>query len=655
MILAERRLLALACAFFFLVKAIWVLLPVQAMGLPRLGDDGLVYLWTGIGTVLEPKIDTPAVRDIVALRRMEDRGDEKLDFLRARATMRATYVAASPFAMFTGFLVHAGLSHKAAFAGAELFVSLALTGGIACLATALFGGAAGAIALVALALAILPLQGIHYLVPSVLALALALLQLAEICRERPRALVLGVLTLVLGLTHTIGAVYIALCFAFALLLPPARQRALVVNWGALGAIILGAVAAIAFVRLAGGLAPATSGTGALSLAGVPRNLSAAIGSVGRSMATQPITWAFGGIGLALAVRERRPEPLVLLFLVVGLFLTSSLFYVDGYPGELGSRILVLAMIILASAAGYAVVRTWRFNRLVFAAAIVILGGQLAMQARETWFLLVDNMNSRAEIHDEAAIRADLAALPADASIIWADPDVSMMAAFLEGATRFRALPYPMIERSPERSALIARWQPSYIAAPIPKSFNTAGGVGSLQFSERRYGISFSDFRAVQIRLDGTAVHTLFLRFSSPPAAQDVLISANEGEGCRPQAEDVRTIQGKIWLPVNLTGCSPQAIVTITSERPELWLLGLSFAPPRPRVNWPWGSAALVLAEARQPGRPASALAFDWPRLLGASLARDAQPVLLSDESGIVWLKTDIASRQRTPDNAPTSR
>ncbi|MEW6121431.1 MAG: hypothetical protein AB1698_02365 [Pseudomonadota bacterium] len=656
MILNERRLLALACVFFLLVKSLWVLLPVQAMGLPRLGDDGLVYLWTGAGTVLNPQVDTPAVQDIVALRQLKDGGDDALDFLRARTTMRVTYVAASPFAMLTGLLVHSGLSHKAAFAGAELIVAIVLAAGIASLGTALFGALGAAVALVVLAFAILPLQGIHYLIPGVLALALALLQLGELCRDRPRPLLLGALTLLIGLTHTIGVVYIALCLAFALLLPAVRRRAIVVEWTTLGAIVLGAVAAFAFVRLAGGQAPQTSGTGALSLVGVPRNLAAALGFVGQSMASQPMTWILGCLGLAWAVRHRRVEPLVLAVLILGLFLASSLFDITGYSGDLGARVLVLAMIVLAGAAGYALARLWRVSRVLAGMAIVLLVAQVSIQARATWDLLVENMNSRGEIYDEAAIRADLAALPPDAAIIWTEPDISMMAAFLEGGTRFHALPYPLIERSPERDALIARWKPEYIAAPISKVFNTTARASGVRFSGRRYGVDFSDFRAVQVRLGGTVTDRFFLRVSSPSAGRDVALSVhNGGASCAPRVEDVLTLHDKLWLPVNVTGCSPQAIVTIRSDTPGLSILGLSFGAPRDRVNWPWGSSALVLAEARRTGDPDVGLVFHWRSLLGASLARDAQPEVLSDESGIVWLKTDIASRLAKPDNAPAPR
>lgn len=653
MSLKKYRLLALACVFFFLCKALWVLLPIQAMGLPRLGDDSLVYLWTGSSTVLDPKLESPAVRDIIALRQLDDGNDATLDFLRARTTMRMTYVAASPFAMLTGLLLEFGLSHKVAFAGAELIVAFVLAAGISTLGSALFGPAAAAVALITLSVALLPLQGLHYLIPGVLALALASLLLAEICRPRPRGLVLGMITLMLGLTHTIGVVYIALALAFALLLPMVRQRALVVSWATLTPVLLASILAFAFIKLTGGQSPATSGTGTLSLVDIPKNLGAAMGYVGQSIYSQPVTWALGCLGILFAARARRVEPFVLLFLLLALFLVASLFDINGYPGDLNARVLVPIMIVLACAGGYALTRARRVGISLFAVGVLLLGGQTIFQAQATWLLLIDNMNSRAEIYDEDAIRDDLAALPADASILWTEPDISMMAAFLEGATRFHALPYPMIERSPERDLLIMNASPGYIAAPIPKALNTSARAGSANFSPRRYGVSFADFKSLQIQMRGTVSEQIYLRFSHAPE-QNVRLSAQDSSDiCKLSVGRIRVFQGNSWLPVDLSGCSPQMVLSVASDSHDIALLGLSFQTPSPRVNWPWGSTALVTAEARTGAN--AAFALDWTSLIGSSLAQDTNPRVLSDESGIVWLKTDMIPRLRRPDTSrPTA-
>jgi hypothetical protein len=643
MILTERRFLVLACAFFLAVKCFWILLPVQVMGIPRLGDDGLVYLWTGVSTVLEPKMDTPAVQDIIALRQLTGSDDPELDFLRARTTMRVTYVTASPFAMITGALVHAGLPPAIAFAGAELIVAVALAAGIAGLGAVLCGSAAGAAALAVLAFCVLPQQGLHYLVPGVLALSLSLIILTELCKAQPRAGLVLAAAVILVLTHAIGLVYLCICLAFALLLPLARQRKSMPEWKMPAVLVLAGLAAAAAAMLAGVRAPATSGTGTLSVDAILLNLGAAAGFAGQSMADLPVIWGLGCIGFVLLVRERRLEPVLLLGLFLAVFGVASLFDINGYPGELASRILVPIVILLACAAGHVAVRAYRAGRWMLTGVAALFGMQMTVQAHATWHLLADNMNSRAEILDPAAIRTDLAALPQDAVILWTDPDISMMAAFLEGAARFHALPYPMIERSPMRDALIARARPGFIAATIPKGLNTSARSGSTRFAGRRYGVDFEDFQSAHIRLQGDAADRIHLRFSRPVDEAGLQISAaGGGDACRLHRDGVQSLHGGIWVSLHLESCSAGTVVTIRPQESDVALLGFSLAPPRARVNWPWGTQALLTAQARDPGHSNAAFLFGWQDLLGPYLAENANPLVLSDDSGIVWLRADFA-------------
>ncbi|PPR60221.1 MAG: hypothetical protein CFH04_01770, partial [Alphaproteobacteria bacterium MarineAlpha3_Bin3] len=47
MSVSDRRLLIFSAAVFFLIKASVILSQTMAMGMPRLGDDGLLLLWRG--------------------------------------------------------------------------------------------------------------------------------------------------------------------------------------------------------------------------------------------------------------------------------------------------------------------------------------------------------------------------------------------------------------------------------------------------------------------------------------------------------------------------------------------------------------------------------------------------------------------------------
>jgi hypothetical protein len=644
----ERQALALACLLFFVVKAVFVVLPVRAMGEPRLGDDSLVYLWTGISTVLQPRLDTPAVRDIVALRRLKDPIGPEVDFARARTTMRTTYVAASPFAMLTGLLVEAGLSHKAAFAISELVVALVLTAGIAALVTRLYGPAAAAVALLLLALAILPQQGLHYLVPSVLALALAALLLAEVGRETPRLVLLIPSAVLLLLTHSIGLVYVAIAMANVVAVAMLRLQALRILWRVGFALVASVLLAYALDKLAGGRPPATAGTGRISLAEIPANLAAAFRFLYASIVSVPVVWLLGVAGLAFSARKRR-EAAILGALLAGAFLAATAFNLEGYPGELSSRILVMIVIVLSGAAGWLVVAALRSRPIYAAGVIALVAISLGLGAEATLAKFIENMNGRAEVYSEKEIRTDLAALPAHASIMWTDPDISMMAAFLEGAWRFRTLPYPMVEGSPSEKEVIERWRPDYIAAPIPKVFNTRSMVQSTALSPRFYGVSLSDFAELIVRFGDQRPSRLLMRLSGSPREEDLVV-AGSGGPCSGWRRDSVNVAGNAWLALDLSECALDVSVALRGPPSDIALTGVSLGTPGQRVAWPWGSAVTIRAVPRDRQRSPVVLRFDWTTLLGRPLAEHldagAPPTLLSDRSGIVWLAVQLGGNER---------
>src|SRR5262249_50384881 len=153
------------------------------------------------------------------------------------------------------------------------------------------------------------------------------------------------------------------------------------------------------------------------------------------------------------------------------------------------------------------------------------------------------------------IRTDLELLPAHASIMWTEPDISMMAAFLEGAWRFRTLPYPMVEGSPSEAEVIGRWKPDHIAAPIPKSLNTRSMVQSTSLSPRFYGVSLADVSELTISFGERRPDRLLMRLSQPPRQDDLAIASKEGP-CADWRRDSVDVAGETWLALDLAACAP---------------------------------------------------------------------------------------------------
>ncbi|WP_230534251.1 hypothetical protein [Microvirga roseola] len=654
----KAGLYPLACAIFLFVKVVWVLLPTVPMGAPRLGDDALVYLWIGTGGgVLEPKVDTPAIRDIISIRQLQDSKDPSLDYLRARTTMRTTGISSSPLAFINGLFLRAGFSHELAFAASEILVAIALTAGIASFLAIVVGKFAAGIGLMLLTFALLPGQGLQFLVQSVFTLALSLLIWAEISRPKPRILLVILLALTAALTHSIALVYICIAIGYAVLTSTIRARRISIPWTQVFALVSAVVAARILDKVLGGRLPLTTGMGTVTLSDIGENFASAVAYFCEAFWNVPLIWLSGMAGLYIVIKQRKLEVLVALTLSTGAFFAATAFNLEGYPGELSNRLLVPITIILAGLAGLCIRVLLESSLALRATALSLVAAHLVINAHATQLAFFDNLNGRNYIYDPVAVRTDLNSLPASASIIWTDPDVTMMAAFLEGAWRFRAIPYPMIEGSPHIDRILSEWKPDHIAAPVPRVLNTSSEIPSRSLSPRVHGIDFSDFQAASISFEEPVPSSIYLRLSAPTTANKVsfALSGQSGPCTTPQRKNI-SINNQRWVKLDLTKCPIPKSLTIKAKDQTLALLGVRLAAPSGQVNWPWGSPLVLRGTPHNSDRDDILVRFDWASLLGASLTAHIMApnatTVLSDTSGIVWLKVEtVLEKDVSPANS----
>lgn len=648
--MSKKSLFPFACAFFLIAKIVWVLVPTMPMGAPRLGDDALVYLWIGTGgSVLQPRVDTPGVRDIISLRQKQDAIDPKLDFLRARTTMRTTGISSSPPAIIGGLFLKAGLSHELAFAASEILVATVLTAGIASILAVLVGRFAAAIGVLLLTFALLPGQGLNFLIPSVFSLALSFLTWAEISRVNARVLPIALTALLAALTHSIALVYICISIAYALLVATARARRLTIPWAQVLALIGAVMAAHVLDYIAGGRLPLTSGMGKVSLSDIPLNFIPAITYLGAMFWSVPLIWLMGAGGLSVAIKQQKIEAPVLLLILSGAFIAGTAFNLEGYPGELSNRLLVPITVILAGLAGLCLQSFIEFAGRIRIAAFILIGAHLSVNANATQLALFENLNSRNYIYDPAAIRAEIQSLPQSASILWTDPDVTMMAAFIEGAWRFHALPYPMIEGSPDIDRILSEWKPGYIGAPVPRPLNTSSEISSRSLSPRHHGVNFADFSSATINFGKAASDSIYLRFSSRPTTRAISFTLlGDGGPCPNPRRKYVAIESQHWIKLDLTRCPSPGSLKIEGAESEISLLGARLEPPSGKVNWPWGSLLSLRGAPRSKVHDDILVRFDWTSLLGTSLVAKLQHsddmFVLSDISGIVWIKAEFPNK-----------
>jgi hypothetical protein len=643
-LISPRAVLVLSLAVFLLAKAAWIFLPTMTMGQPRLGDDSLVYLWVGAGNVLEPKVDDPAIRDIIELRKTLTGGDHETEYLRARTTMRTANVSDSPVSFLLSGLLKLGLSDKMAFAVFEMIVACVLATGIVSLFLATVGVVPAATALVCLAAIILPVQGLQYFVPSILTLSLGLILWAELARPRPRLALVVFLAMAASLIHQIALVYISVAAGYVVAQALMRPRSLRVSAASIAAIAGGMGAAKLIDFVVGKQIALTAGTGGVSLSEIPVNLLAMLRSIGEILSTSPFLWVLAIVGLIIHLRTRDSRLPTLFALTVAAAFAGTAFNIPGYPGDLPTRLAVASTVLAAGFAGVALDAALKKPRAYQIGAVALLALHVVSQSALSYAGYWRNLNRRMEVYDTAAIRRDLAMLPPDASVVWTDPDVTMMAAFLEGGTRFRALPFPMAETGDNLDRVLAEWRPDHIAASVPTKMNTKSAYRMRSFAPRFYGLSLRDARDVKINV-APSTDRIFIRFSRPLAAGEITFGLQSADGACPAADYRKAGPDGNWVEVDLSKCPKAKAVEVNATGDELAIVGLQSQTPRPRVNWPWGETVTISGRFVHGRRGPIDLKFDWTTLLGETLASklvDRSPAAtLSDESGIVWVRSPL--------------
>lgn len=634
-----------ALLFFLAAKLLWVLAPAAVMGVPRLGDDALVYLWNGANSVVHPYTQSAAVQDILRLRG-ETAATSDLDRARARVTMRTTGVSASPFALATGALLQTGLSHRAVFAWMEAFIALCLALGVTFCLRHVAGPAGTAGALALLALAILPNQGLHYLVPSVLTLSIGLVLWTVVLQQRGGAALVLLLAVLMLLVHPIGPVYVLVAAALVAAKAILHRRLGRAAWLHLAALGLSWPLWRGILAASGASEPPTTGLGGLSLSAVPVNVAGLLAHLKSLALQQPVLAVLLVLGLAVAVieRKRNGDAFVLAGVLLAVVLSTVLVDIPGYPGELPSRALI-GLVIVCSGLGAGWVLQ-RMRRLAHPRRWVALGLVLAwsLQAPQFVTLAFANINSRHQIYDSALLQHEIAQLPDGAGVVWVDTDVALMGGLLAGAARLHAAPYPMIGGTASITKALDGAAPVFVATTSPERLNGLSSVGAWSLQPRYYGYDLRRYRRVSVYARGDSGLPHFVRLQGADAAAARVTSGPHACTVAPAAS---TQAG--WY--RIAGCEPRGELHIAGAGERVQVTGLSMGPPDPARPWPWGQQGLRLRAEPRPDGDAAEVLFDWSFLLGPQVAARLQSELgplslVSSASGIVWLKAGVPTEAK---------
>lgn len=646
--LAARRCFYGGLAVFAVVKMAWILFPVYVMGLPRLGDDSLAYLWSGINSAYGGHAGDPAVSSVKRIFREYPADGPAVEFERQRVAMRVVGSDASPFYGGLGLALEAGVNPKLAFAAIEVLALGVLTAGIVGLLTALFTGPAAGLALMPLAVTFFPGQGIHFLVPSVLALGFGLLLCRMAAVSHERAGLAAVLAFAAQSVHPIGLVYCiaAICFVLALAFFERRSSLTVAMF--IGGVLLGIVLARLLTKIPGADPEISTHLGALDLTTAPRNLIAALSAFGTTLREMPVPLAvaWGIVAITVLVHlpdlaRQRHRGLILLALFASTVLAGACYDLPGYPGDLSVRLAVPFGIIAAGVGAYVLLQaspagTGRGNVLLGLALLVV-----ALSLPLTTSRFFQNINGRFPVYDSAALVRQIAALPPASNILYADTDLGLMMALVSGGARHGAIAFQALPSNVGPGDLPPSLKPDFLAATLPQSLNSLAQIRSTSIEPRYWGFGFKDFREVVATVPVTTAN-LFLKVSPLVRRSGLKAFKRMPFGnCDIAIHDFADANGASWVSLDFTSCGePGGLIVLTANASDVRILGLSLDEPTPGLNWQWGSAVTITGLPRFKGRSVS-VDLSWNGLLSANRAAkllDRLPKLprvISDEGGIV--------------------
>lgn len=635
--MTERKTFYIAILFIIFAKVFWIFGPTYAMGIPRLGDDSLVYLWTGASSVAHSQLDSTAIQDIVRVRNLNDAPNHETDFSRARVTMRVASVIASPYALITGELLKSQLDLKYVFAIMEFIIFLLLLVSLLFFGLKAYGYGPFSIALIVLSLAFFPNQGMHYFVPSVMVMSLSLVINSLIIRKQS-AFFVFVLSLVILLTHTIAQIYLLLVLLFIAITLLKERGFSRENVYYLVAMTFGVVAWQLIAYVSGVTYAKTTGMGEVDIENYLTNFYGFIQLMIGFTLNQPLIAAivlYGACNTRSLICSHR---LLLLTYLIGVFV-SFLINIPGYPADLTSRIFVPITIFLVLSAS---VHLWKQ---------IVLRGVGWAKWFSVIFLLVfivqynhfikeffANINQRSQIVYENVLSKVLDQLPSNASIIWMDTDTQFMYSLLVGKSFLHAIPYKSVSHS-EYIKEIFKTDNLYVAAEYPERLNGISALrGQYDFTRRFYGFDLKHYKTIVIEnTDRSIPELMYLKIEN---LQYLTVKDDQGAACKLTP----SLNQSDWFSVS--GCSKTHIL-ITSASQKGVLTGVQIGVLNQNQSWPWGSASVNLTVyPRNDGFDFATLNFGWEVILGADMMKDISFSpnyvlrVVNDLSGVVLIKID---------------
>ncbi len=565
--------------------------------------------------------------------------------------------------------------------------------GFGCLLAAFWGPIPAGIALILLSSKVFPGNGIHYVVPSNMAMGIALFVWARIISRNgnaPFTLIVG--TLLMVAMHPLGRIFAAIAIVLSLwMIWPIRQRS----------ILIALIAATSIIALAF-LLPLIIATPILSIPPEPflhgRGFFAEMGISLVTVFVEMVRFEpaiFGSFiffaasvvfGILVLSPERR-DRLFIFMIIYTLMLGASLVYVlPLHPADVFLRLWIPFLAVLVGAVATAIWFSARraitaisdtYTRnvpltlenawpLILFAAFMVYGTQMLLSGMEAFGATREYMKARQPLLlDPEQPKLLLSKASPEDLVLYDNVTVIMPFYFVHGAMKLGAVYYPLVKGTPEEQAWVNRPELRFAV-----TYNPIVSLKEFQPSrDEEWWISSPEFRfsplskpriTYQIGKEGRIDANLFRSLEIKPGNQSVentlhVFVHNSGNASRFQAMLVdaegrqisgtsRSIeipaQSKKWINTELLPTPGTSVRIDFPPRTDFSIAGLNFETSG--TMWPWATKSSMRLISKGSGSSVG-IRFDAREIVPDSLAgRD--PVVLDDRGCSVLL--DIRASEK---------
>ncbi len=491
-IINKKHFICWGFSLFLIAKFCLVFIPTLSLSSPRLGDDSLVYLWKGELAVNQKLNYSKAITYIKEQRFISDDSDSLIKWERSNTAQRTIGTG-------TEYLVHqfvAGaikaINPKSviAFSLTEIFGILLMLFGICTFSRALTDNPTTGFLLTVLATAVFPNQGINNFIPSTYALSFAFFLWGYIIqnREKVNHRIYLALTSLICLTHPIGKIYIFLAPIILLIYKPAflKNKFVILSFISIFSACLPTLISYLFSDIQH---PPSEIMGGISITSYSLfyNLDGSL-SVIKDFAKKNILLTLLLLFAAWNHKRFSSQEIKLITLFWGTILLSQFHYLPGYPAELFSRLLLIAVLVTCSFSIKYLIHESRIN----ASFKKILNGTAFALIIYSWFYWFNNyipytLNQRDEVINEIFLREKFEKIDTSKILLFAETTYSLPISLINGGYKFGVIAYPMLGKSSKE--YIERYKPSFIIMPIDKGLNSLSKTNNKSFELRSSSIN----------------------------------------------------------------------------------------------------------------------------------------------------------------------